>query len=41
VFWEAVHLLVVLIGLGLCVAIIIKKLGHSSPDPIKVQIVNK
>lgn len=39
VFWEAVHLLVVGIGLALCIAILIKHWMEGPDKPIRVEIV--
>ena len=41
VFWEAVHILVALIGIGLLVAIIAKAVGKPPEEPLKVQIVSE
>jgi xanthosine utilization system XapX-like protein len=38
VFWECVHLLVVVIGVGMCLAILVN--GKIEPKPIKVEIVS-
>lgn len=38
-FWELIHILVLIIGIGLTTAIIIKTMTHSPKEPIKVQLV--
>jgi hypothetical protein len=39
VFWEFVHILVAVIGIGLCVAIVAKTMAASPSKPLKIQIV--
>jgi hypothetical protein len=41
IFWELVHILVALLGIGLCVAIGLKDGSEKEADPIKVEIVNQ
>jgi hypothetical protein len=41
VFWEAIHLVMILIGVGLSTAIIVKKSIGTDEKPIKVEIVER
>lgn len=39
VFWEAVHLLIVVIGLALCIAVVLKHALEGSDKPTRIEII--